>query len=490
MKILWTAAAGCLLAMGGCKAQEDIKDPDKPTIIQEAVPEPVAAAPSTTIRCQGFEQTITNSSTVPKVPDFSTIKKFTVDTLQCAFDAYSWDLFLALNHDAQGNFVTGTNTNSTVWQDWAESSDIFLPGGEKPPSIGGLFPPRDIPEACQDLDDGKTRVVRQVGKRPDVLEEFTEPFSSGPLIDTNGNYTRFAISVNKSMYDYILDNVLYSKEGQSAFTAAGNEVNFLCSCDAPTGTGDPDCAPNGQQGAIMAKAAWKVLDGSDDPSKFHTINALVYTEATGGSAASCSSQTVGLTGLHIAQKNHSDTQWLWSTFEHVDNVPTQGQTPTQSKYNYYVPDCDDCNDVNVPPKQPWNPHAQPVAGNINHSQVERVIPITDDANAMNAQVQTDLLSGSVWANYHLISTQWPTNPNAPGGVATAENNWCSPINEADKAGAPAPVFLANTTLETYIQGTVPQASSSCINCHLNATMTDGQFSDFTYLLERAKGASQ
>jgi len=35
---------------------------------------------------------------------------------------------------------------------------------------------------------------------------------------------------------------------------------------------------------------------------------------------------------------------------------------------------------------------------------------------------------------------------------------------------------------------VPQASSSCINCHLNAATAVGtnSFSDFTYLLERAQ----
>ena len=58
-------------------------------------------------------------------------------------------------------------------------------------------------------------------------------------------------------------------------------------------------------------------------------------------------------------------------------------------------------------------------------------------------------------------------------------------------GKPAPSFLANATLETYIQGTVPQASSSCIACHGNAATHVTQsprtsFADFTYLLERAQ----
>ena len=448
-------------------------------------------ASSTTVQCQGSDHIITNGSTIPRLPDFSMLSTFNVDTLQCSFDTYSWNLFLAMNHDVEGDFVAGGNTNPTVWETWAESSDIFLKDGATPASVGGSFPPRHVPAECQDLHDGNMKIVRQVGKRPDVLEEFTEPFQSGPLIDANGHYSRFAISVNKSMYDYILDNKLYNKAGQKAFSDANQEVNFLCSCDAdPTGT---KCSTQGQEGAVMAKAAWKVIDtaAGDDASQYHTVDALVYTEAAkdGSAPATCERQTVGLTGLHIAQKNSNDTQWLWSTFEHVANVPTQGQPQTRDKYNYYNPDCDDCNAVNIPPAQPWDPN-NPPTGDDQHalrSQIERVAAIPAETIAMNTQVQGNILAGTVWANYELVSTQWPTAAGSPSGVPSADTNWCTPINQVDKSGNPAPAFLANTTLETYIQGTVPQASSSCINCHLNATMTDGQFSDFTYLLERAQG---
>ena len=60
------------------------------------------------------------------------------------------------------------------------------------------------------------------------------------------------------------------------------------------------------------------------------------------------------------------------------------------------------------------------------------------------------------------------------------------ICPTDPTGNPAPAFLANTTLETYIQGRVPQVSSNCTGCHNNATMTNGLASDFTYLLQRAQ----
>lgn len=476
--------------------KETAKKSDPDTPLTSSAPQSMAVAMSTIVSCQGSDHVITNGTSIPHLPDFSMINQATVDTLQCSFDAYSWNLFLALNHDAQGELVTD-NSGPTVWERWAESSDIFLKDGAKPVSTPGSFPTRNVPDECKGLHDGEIKIVRQVGKRPDVLEEFTEPFQSGPLIDANGHYSRFAISVNESMYDYILKNELYNSDGQKAFSQADNEVNFACSCNEGTDdNGNPICAKGGQQGAVMAKAAWKVIDTAknDDPSLYHTVEALVYTEQSkdGSRPAMCEKQMVGLTGFHIGQKTSNDTQWLWSTFEHVDNVPTKGEVASKPKYNYFTPDCTDCNTVNEPPAQPWNPKDPPLSDARigDRSQIERVIAIHQDTDQMNAQVQSELLTGTVWANYELVSTQWPTAATAPNAAPTEAKNWCSAINQVDKSGNPAPAFLANTTLETYIQGTVPQASSSCINCHLNATMTDGQFSDFTYLLERAQGPQE
>ena len=68
--------------------------------------------------------------------------------------------------------------------------------------------------------------------------------------------------------------------------------------------------------------------------------------------------------------------------------------------------------------------------------------------------------------------------------------------------SPAPSFLANSTLETYSQGDIPQASSSCIGCHGNAVSFqpgasdskagDVHFnqSDFTFMLEKAQGKEE
>ena len=65
--------------------------------------------------------------------------------------------------------------------------------------------------------------------------------------------------------------------------------------------------------------------------------------------------------------------------------------------------------------------------------------------------------------------------------------------------SPAPTYLANSTLETYSQGEIPLASSSCIACHGNAVGFQTRLrrirkpgevhlnqSDFTFMLEKAQ----
>jgi hypothetical protein len=408
----------------------------------------------------------------PMIPGDANVTATTVsiDAFQPDYDVYSWNTFIALNWppDANGNGdpakKIGQNAdNDTVWEHYRDVSDVFLPGGAKPTWNG----PVHIPGACKSLHKSNLEVVTQVGKNlltPTVVSAMSQPFNTGPLIDQKGVFTRFQIVVNKTMFDYILSNSLYSKAGQKVFTPP---VNFT--------SGSIDS--NGKtlvEGAIMVKTAWKVIAPSDR-ARFHSQNVLVYSPASENPKypAQCTMKTVGLVGMHIGHKTQSAPQWLWSTFEHVDNVPTDAEVKSgklKAKYSYYNRKCKDCKVNEVPPR-PWDP----TKVSAFHSQIVRMnqfnLPIyAASAAARNADAQKLLRSvnpKSVWANYHLISTMWPTDPKQP-------------------FGAPAPTFLANTTLETYIQGMVPNVSSNCIECHNNATMTVPVASDFTYVLQRAQ----
>jgi hypothetical protein len=102
----------------------------------------------------------------------------------------------------------------------------------------------------------------------------------------------------------------------------------------------------------------------------------------------------------------------------------------------------------------------------------------------------------VWKNYMLIGTQWPSDfPCVQRHSATGNPAPQTDFEkEPDMNCAPAPTYLANTTLETFSQGVVPQASSSCMGCHGNATTYQRprdpnvrlfNQSDFTFILEKA-----
>jgi hypothetical protein len=426
-----------------------------------------ATTATTTTTAPPTGPAIVLSSKIPHDAAFGSLQGINTNTgkllaLQGDFDIFSWNSFIALNWppgpDGNGD------PKKTIGQNVA---NVFLPGGATPKWNG---PPPVIPPECKvDYLPGM-RILSQVGKTPTVLTDFSKPFNTGPLIDQNGVYTRYEILVNKMMFDYILSNSLYSKAGQKVFTGP---VKFTC--------GD---IAGPAEGAIMVKSAWKVIDPADK-GHFHSEQVLVYAQASKNPAypASCGKKLMGLVGLHIGHKTNSASQWLWSTFEHIDNAPSEDDVKNgkfKAKYNYYDPKCTaaNCPQNKVPPR-PWDP----TKVRSFHSQVVRMNMFKGNefaftsATARNADA-VKLLAGvnpkSVWQNYELVSTMWPT-----------DSGKCAPA-PGIPLGNPAPSFLANTTLETYIQGMVPNVSSNCIECHNNATMTTPVASDFTYILQRAK----
>jgi hypothetical protein len=416
----------------------------------------------------------------PEIPgDLTFGGQATLPGLQKDFDILSWNSFISLNWPPDANGIGDPSKkigqdgdNPTVWEDYNDVDAVFLAGGAEPQ--WGQAPP--VPRECRALYAPGMRILKQVGKTPTVLTANSQPFNTGPLIDQHGVYTRFNVSVNKPMFDYIVANKLYSRAGQQAFTTP---IDFPCGSNP--GKSDP-----GEEGAIMVKSAWMVIDASQQ-GRFHSSTALVYSPATTTTPpvpASCTKQLLGLVGLHIAHKTDGSSQWVWSTFEHIDNAPSEADVKSgklEASYNYYDPSCPagKCPPNQVPPR-PWIP----AKVSSFHTQVVRVDSFKgnefapESALARNADARPLLAAvnpKSVWANYELISTQWPTNPGGP----CAEK-------PGDQLGSPAPIFLANTTLETYVQGTVPNVSSSCIECHNNAATTSGKPSDFTYVLQRAQ----
>ncbi|GAA4641587.1 hypothetical protein GCM10023115_00840 [Pontixanthobacter gangjinensis] len=447
------AAISLLAAVSGCRNTENAEDvtiasgPINPVIDNCNTTGPVLSSASISSE--------TANSGLPCTVGFGDITEFNLANLQIAFDFNSWLTFVALNKKSG---------DSIEWQGWQDLGSLMLADGAAPPPFGEAVP---APEICTGGAKGAP-VLQMISKTPitPTASISGEPLNTGPLIDQNGKYARYQILVNEPMYNYIVANDLYSRAGQAAFS---DEIEF------PAGKMEPD--GKGVLGAIVLKVSWKVMGEGDDPAAFQSVTGYVYTPASQGEPATCVTEQLGLVGMHIVHKTDAEPQWLWGSFEHVANVP---DTPTSDgHFNFYNPSCSDC-DVNTQPPQPWSPSVEPFPGDFR-SQIMRTTTYPkealDSAGRWNSQFQA-ALGNSVLANYKLVTTQWPTDAKS----------------KTDPSGAPFPLFAANSTMETYVQATrsgngwinTPQATSSCMACHNNATTTDGKESDFSFVLEKAQ----
>ncbi len=152
--------------------------------------------------------------------------------------------------------------------------------------------------------------------------------------------------------------------------------------------------------------------------------------------------TVGLVGMHIGHKSASSPQWIWSTFEQVDNLDVDSVAHPNLNPSFVDTNCPGCAVNQLPQK------VNGVYPRIP-TQAWRAIPIPGDKVALNAQAQAALKKmGSVWQYYQLIDTQWPTEPG------TAPSAWDGGLPDAitnKPGGHPTPTFLTNITMETYFQ---------------------------------------
>ncbi|HEX4366594.1 MAG TPA: hypothetical protein VH023_07180 [Rhodopila sp.] len=377
--------------------------------------------------------------------------------VQREFDLDAWQMFLALNWPTNNQGKAAPNLEDTSfgpphWTLWHNSSTIFQDNGATPQTCGqsiaalGLTLSRNLarpvsrglppfrPTANAATNPRTTRylgVISAVGELnasnlgSDIQQAFT-----GPLIDQNGNFVFYEIMIDPNEVNYLCANKLYNINGQVAFTGKGDKV------DMPIGHPNQDWS-----GSFELKFAWKILGPKDDASRFFVQNALVMDQGPDGKPLQRAVK-VGLVGMHIGHKSETSPQWIWATFEQVDNLDVDPVAHPNLHASFNDPNCPICA-TNIQPVATKGVYPRiPV-------QVARTIPIPKDKVALNAQVAASLgKSKSVWQYYELIDTQWPTDPTS------APPAWNSGLSQAvanKPGGQPTPVFLTNITMETYFQ---------------------------------------
>lgn len=445
------------------------------------------------------------------------------------FDFFAWQTFVGLVWPADADFrgvpdadvspqefatynTTGKKANRVpvVWETF-QTVDMALPN-----------PPADGPAPAQPDEWNSSKY-----KRPFDLDlfakgkaetELNEAFSS-PLVDQNRQYVRYNLQLNEVMYEFIRQNKWYLKENlpksptQASLPplpvdADGN----IISVQQPQTNTIIEQPVNGN--SIEIKSSWRVMitkkDKSkpwrqvDDLSRYYVSYANIQDAVTG---VETKNQPVGLVGLHVVVKTPQFTQGIWCTFEHVDNVkaPKGGRASFNSNgafqtdgYSYKPAGINNPGDA--VPEDKRTPVEVSRIYKIPNTPVGTSPTLPDGLSTQGLNVAFQkLLAGTVWENYELVITQWPTDPTSfyakpfmfprgfgkftkvPSGQPNAVKEALARAQqEAENAyprwaGLPIPqVGCLNTTMETYFQkpsGTVLE-QTSCMGCHYDAADTD------------------
>jgi hypothetical protein len=389
---------------------------------------------------------VTISSELPS--DVSIPADFPVTCNPIAFfDDFSWRSFIAMVWPVQQGQrgvpdpgqsigpVSGPLVFETLKADW----EVFQPSadGKNPPPAPSAWNSYAGQNPCSQFG------ASNVGFGDMVLASFSKYGNlgeagfgnlAGPLPTQYGTYTRYFTAFNQTEFQQILQQNLYLK---SNLPASG--VTF-------------------QPGALDIKAAWIDMTNVQNPERYYTRTAWLMIPFP---TLTCTEITVGLVGLHIVQKTPSRPQWIWSTFEQIDNVPG-GASQGPFTYNNGTAQPAPITATTTNPNN-FPPPASPTMVN-----VVRLTPINQSTASTNAQYQAALQAkGGPWQYYQLVMTQWPKQASQPALPGTPPNTF---------PGSGATSAFANVALETFDQATI---FKGCMACHTLAQKT----TDFLWSLE-------
>lgn len=368
------------------------------------------------------------------------------------FDDYSWRSFAALVWPARDGSRGLPDPSQTiggkgprVFETYKAIWEVF----HNDPSAPAAWNEYDDRNACSVKPEFGEIVLASYSKYSDLGQADIGKLV-GPLVAQNGTYVRFLTGMNKLEFDQIASAKLYLRANLT------QPITF-------------------KNGALDVKSAWIDMKGVPNPERYYTKRALVRDPLSG----KCSLKDMGLVGLHIVQKTPSRPQWIWSTFEHVDNVP--GQRGAHGTFN-------DGSGTPMPDKNPNKLEDVTTKPTPPPFNVDRVKPIHASTQKTNDQYRQELSrQGSVWQYYQLVMTQWPNQPNRPDLPGTPENTFPGSGEDPDDKTTPNDATsFANVTMETFDQKAI---RTGCMNCH-NYANSGKEGTDYLWVLRNHAWPSQ
>jgi hypothetical protein len=428
-------------------------------------------------------------------------------TNQDAADCFAWWELIALDWPTSGGAGFGDpgDTSAVQWQTWIEDTQLFPPGGAAPAGAPATASTECAVQAGVDAVRARslplvrhTSKFHRAGARalgPDRMDEAAPSRGPNWLGSQNGHNVWYEVHVSPDEAQFVVENHLYDADAQWGYVTGDGGVS-LTDAGAVVGQGghafnlpvgetrSADGGP-GPVGAIEIKAAWMEADSPADArwQTYKLMPAIVVDPATNA----CRSATLALVGLHILHKTASQQSWVWATFEHVMNVPgstlPDGGTAPDGGFNFFNPACTPQTVSVLPTCIPdGGTGGAPVAVSVGCTpnvpppyylkqgcpaapiQVTRTNPIDDTASTQTRAAWSAIREHyprSVWTNYQLVDVIWSSNAGEASGPV--------PIPLPLDGMQPTTRKVANTTLETYAQGT------RCTQCHVDATIARTAF---------------
>ena len=346
-------------------------------------------------------------------------KKFpTTDTAgnpqDCAFHQWSWEAF--------------------VWA-MAIDSTSKQPRFLNLPNLDGLDQPALAKMGPKRLML-KVRTLKPRGSQQD--NEFQQAGSQGILVDQNGQPLFYSQHASNEYFNFVKQYY-----GAAAYAKAPPTLTFPV-------------------GAAVFKASWAIVPSGQPAGTFYTTAATVpmfVANPNGGIMVDPSGKTrdvtVALVGLHVVGVTVNHPEFLWATFEQNNNSPdlTQPSGPvSSSNFTFYKAEtiAANCNQQVTPTLSVANQTLSPTTNVFRQFAFGGASPArVQDIQNINAQAQTNVSFEPVLANYHLVGTVWILANTLKPGDGNLDTQAIASIN------------LANSTLETFVQG----AGVNCFSCH-------------------------
>jgi hypothetical protein len=244
---------------------------------------------------------------------------------------------------------------------------------------------------------------------------------------------------------------------------------------------DPDAL------AIEVKMAWVETTGLANPGSYITMEATVpgynKSNASHWVATGTRNVTLALVSMHVVGSTNGHPEMIWSTFEHFGNTPNAAYAYTSTTGQKTIPQSTTGNWLFCAngAGSPFNVSHATASGNdilgnpsgsaITPSNTLRSnpwgLPGTAAASvssntqivSINHSVLSQMPAGDVRDNYFMIGATWTIGGAPPSGGNQVGTNQ-----------------LANTALETYVQGV-----TNCFSCHNGNMLGSGPDSGLSHI---------